>query len=52
MQFEVFKCIQHVPDRDSRAACPHVGAKEVLLPEMLYNSVCWYKQVGSQILCS
>lgn len=39
MQFEVFKCIQHVPDRDSGTACPHAGAKTVLLSKMAYNSI-------------
>lgn len=34
MQIEVFKCIQHVPDRALRTACTHAGAKEIILPKI------------------
>ena len=51
MRIEVFKCVQRVPDRALRYACPHAGAKQILLPKLFLKSIYWYKQVESQVLC-
>lgn len=52
MWIEVFKSIQREPDGALITACPHAGAKEILLPKIFLNSIYWYKQVKSQVFCS